>query len=72
MKYHMDKHNGKLQEFPCLVCSKTFNSLFFLKSHVAQQHESGVAFKCDLCSEEFKYSKQLERHKADHEMFKLF
>lgn len=68
----MDKHNGKLQEFPCIVCNKTFNSLFFLKSHMAQQHSSGgAAFKCDICTEEFKYSKQLERHKVDHEMLKL-
>ena len=62
-KYHMMKHDGSLPQFPCTICGKTFDSKFFMKSHIIQQHSKNNEFRCEICFEEFKFLKQLERHK---------
>lgn len=59
----MRKHNGTLVQHPCTICDKTFDSKFFLTSHVLQQHSRSREFSCSACHLEFKFLKQLQRHK---------
>ncbi|KAK3931629.1 Histone-lysine N-methyltransferase PRDM16 [Frankliniella fusca] len=51
----------------CHWCNERLPNAYHLLSHIITQHatQTGVCFKCDTCSKEFRDRKQLKRHKIN-------
>ena len=49
------------KQFPCLICTHTYDQSCKLKRHVESVHE-GIRFPCTLCSKTFTTKYKLKRH----------
>ncbi|XP_058123008.1 zinc finger protein OZF-like [Anopheles coustani] len=67
LKYHMEAFHivKPVEIMECEFCSKKFNKLASLRSHIKAIHkEAGHSFPCDKCSNVYSSSRGLRGHKA--------
>lgn len=56
---HFNQRNHR-----CHICSKAFTASYNLKEHMFSVHKQASKFyTCELCSQDFLYRKQFERHR---------
>ncbi|KNC26772.1 hypothetical protein FF38_06343 [Lucilia cuprina] len=55
----------KKKLFECTQCKRKFNTNFYLRIHVRQEHEP-VSFQCDKCSKSFVEKRYLKLHQRSH------
>jgi hypothetical protein len=53
------------KNFHCQHCSKTFNRLYNLKSHLVT-HDRTMSFSCDICNRAFARKSDAKRHMRTH------
>lgn len=52
------------RNFKCGICSKAFTASYNLKEHMFAIHKmASTIYNCDLCSQDYLYRKQFERHR---------
>ena len=63
-----DKQDGN--KFKCDLCDFQSNSKQGLKTHISRKHtnynEEALSIKCDVCTREFKCSKEFKKHMICH------
>ena len=55
-------HNGQVEGFPCLECGKLFVIKSKLQKHMNTVHSDQRPYKCDLCTNTYKWKKSLMQH----------
>ena len=58
---NVNKPPAVKKQFPCLICTKTYDQSCKLKQHVESVHE-GIRFPCTLCSKKFTTKYKLKGH----------
>ena len=62
--FEISSDDGK-KRYPCPNCTEIFPARNYLKSHLAWSHEGRKPFQCDVCSQCYLESEQLELHKKN-------
>ena len=60
-KQHKEK-SDKIKRLNCRTCSKSYNSISGLKSHMEIVHEGNHPFNCDRCPKKFSHKTWFEYH----------
>lgn len=64
MKRHVTGVHLNKRDFTCYLCPKSFSASYNLKEHLFSVHkEASQFYTCDMCSGNFLYRKQFERHR---------
>ena len=67
MKTHMKNiHEGRMKNFVCLLCEKTFRTEASLKVHSNLNLCEVDPSTCEFCGKIFKYKKDLKSHIFNH------
>lgn len=74
---HIPVHNT-IQPYPCTLCTKIFQTEFYLQLHKARMHSENATnvpvadgnnlFRCEMCEKMFKSVAALDNHKFVHSM----
>lgn len=65
LKLHIIAIHENSAPCQCGTCGQAFQKIKYLREHM-QEHDKTIIYKCHICSEEFKESRELSKHLVGH------